>query len=334
MRDRVFGMGGYAVIALAIIFHGELPVARDRIVLPMGDLGAIEPVRRERRREIVRDRVERHRVRVEIEEDEPCEYAAMQAAQAVLRAIEALGRVSGRAQGPIEPVGPAVITADQPHLVSGRRVADARSAVPADIEERVDPAFGVAHDDDRLTRHLEKEIVAFRRNLALVPDEVPALEEDPLDFLLVEGRVAVDRARQRKAGAPGLECVARAGGHGCHAAAGCRRFVITAAVATATATSAMMMVVIALISGVTPSLTLAKISIGRVVAPGPDTKLEITRSSSESANASSQPEIRAGSNVGTVMSKKTATGLPPRSMAASSSDSSMVARRARTTTTT
>lgn len=45
----------------------------------------------------------------------------------------------------------------------------------------------------------------------------------------------------------------------------------------------------ALISGFTPIRTLEKTSIGSVVAPGPDTKLAITRSSSESVNASSQP---------------------------------------------
>ena len=96
----------------------------------------------------------------------------------------------------------------------------------------------------------------------------------------------------------------------------------------------MMMVAIALMSGVTPSRTLAKISIGSVVALGPDTKLEMTRSSSDRVNASSQPETSAGSSIGTVMSKKTASGRPPRSIAASSSDSSMPARRERTTTAT
>ena len=96
----------------------------------------------------------------------------------------------------------------------------------------------------------------------------------------------------------------------------------------------MIIVVMALMSGVTPSRTFAKMNIGSVVAPGPDTKLEITRSSSDSVKASSQPDTRAGRSIGTVMSKNTATGRPPRSMAASSSDSSIAASRDRTTTTT
>ncbi len=61
-------------------------------------------------------------------------------------------------------------------------------------------------------------------------------------------------------------------------------------------TTSRISVASALISGLTPMRTLAKTSIGKVVAPGPATKLAITRSSSDSVNASSQPEISAGSD--------------------------------------
>ncbi|KZQ07273.1 putrescine ABC transporter permease PotI [Enterobacter roggenkampii] len=53
------------------------------------------------------------------------------------------------------------------------------------------------------------------------------------------------------------------------------------------------MIMPAVISGLTPMRTLEKTSIGSVVAPGPETKLAITRSSSDRVNASSQPEINA-----------------------------------------
>ena len=75
-----------------------------------------------------------------------------------------------------------------------------------------------------------------------------------------------------------------------------------------------MTVASALISGVTPSRTLEKISIGSVVDPGPETKLAMTTSSSDSVKDSSQPEIMAGAIVGTVTSKNTRSGRPPRSM--------------------
>ena len=90
----------------------------------------------------------------------------------------------------------------------------------------------------------------------------------------------------------------------------------------------------ALISGVTPSLTLEKITIGSVFEPGPDTKLAMTRSSRDNVNASSQPAIIAGAISGKVMSKMTRVGLQPRSIAASSNDWSIAASRERTITAT
>ena len=80
--------------------------------------------------------------------------------------------------------------------------------------------------------------------------------------------------------------------------------------------------------------TLEKITMGNVLAPAPEVKLAITRSSSDSVKASSQPEAMAGAIRGRVMSRVTAKGLPPRSIAASSSDWSMFASRACTITAT
>jgi len=57
---------------------------------------------------------------------------------------------------------------------------------------------------------------------------------------------------------------------------------------------AIRMVESAFISGETPSLTAEKILMGSVVAEGPEVNDAITRSSSDSVNASSQPETTAG----------------------------------------
>ena len=78
----------------------------------------------------------------------------------------------------------------------------------------------------------------------------------------------------------------------------------------------------ALISGLTPSRTFEKITIGSVLEPGPDTKLAITRSSSEMVKASSQPETSAGAMIGKVITRKILAGRAPRSIAASSRESS------------
>src|SRR5690606_33505053 len=73
----------------------------------------------------------------------------------------------------------------------------------------------------------------------------------------------------------------------------------------------------ALISGFTPRRTAENTSIGRVVAPGPATKLASTRSSSDRAKDIMAPAARDGAIIGMVIRKNTFNGLAPRSMAAS-----------------
>jgi len=87
-----------------------------------------------------------------------------------------------------------------------------------------------------------------------------------------------------------------------------------------------------------PGITVRSVNAGGVpgllLAPGPEVKLEMTRSSQESVNASSQPERMAGKMIGSVMRKNTLTGRAPKSMAASSRAVSKVARREFTITVT
>ncbi len=64
-----------------------------------------------------------------------------------------------------------------------------------------------------------------------------------------------------------------------------------------------------LISGLTPSLTLENTTMGSVLLPGPEVKLEITRSSHDRVKARSQPDRMAGKIIGKVMTKNTFTGL-------------------------
>ncbi len=99
------------------------------------------------------------------------------------------------------------------------------------------------------------------------------------------------------------------------------------AITTPIVTSSTMIEASALISGLTPMRTFEKITIGKVLEPGPETKLAITRSSSEMVKASSQPDTSAGAMIGSVMRKKILAGRAPRSIAASSSESSRVDSR-------
>ena len=102
----------------------------------------------------------------------------------------------------------------------------------------------------------------------------------------------------------------------------------------ATLTMPISSVASALILGLTPMRTDENTFIGSVVDDGPDTKLEITRSSSDSVNASSQPEASAGAMIGSVTRKNTLTRFAPRSIAASSSERSSSPRREEMTTVT
>src|SRR3546814_11817431 len=97
--------------------------------------------------------------------------------------------------------------------------------------------------------------------------------------------------------------------------------------AAANDTTRISRVANALILGLTPSRTDENTFIGKVVDDGPETKLAITRSSSDKVKASSQPEISAGAMIGRVMTKNTLSRLAPRSIAASSSARSISPRR-------
>src|SRR5277367_4863127 len=94
------------------------------------------------------------------------------------------------------------------------------------------------------------------------------------------------------------------------------------------------MVANTLISGLTPSRTLENTTMGKVLLPGPDVKLDMTRSSHDKVKANSHPDKIAGKMIGSVMTKNTFNGRAPRSIAASSRAVSKLAKRDLTMTVT
>ena len=94
----------------------------------------------------------------------------------------------------------------------------------------------------------------------------------------------------------------------------------SAAAKTPTATTLIMIVAMALMSGVTPNLTLEKTNIGKVLAPGPEAKPAMTKSSKDKVKDNNQPVTIAGKIIGRVMSHSTRRGRAPKSVAASSTD--------------
>ncbi len=104
-----------------------------------------------------------------------------------------------------------------------------------------------------------------------------------------------------------------------------------AAVITPIDNVAIKIVANALTSGDIPNRKLEKITIGKVVAPGPATKLAITTSSKDKAKANNHPKIIEGAIIGRVTTKKTFNGDAPKSKAASSIDLSKSCNRDWTT---
>ena len=92
---------------------------------------------------------------------------------------------------------------------------------------------------------------------------------------------------------------------------------INEALTTPRVTTPTNIVETAFISGVTPSLTIEYIFIGRVVDPGPDVKLAMTKSSSDKVKDSNQPAITAGRIIGRVININVLKGVHPKSSAAS-----------------
>ena len=186
-----------AVIALAVVLHGQFPVRRDRVILAVRHLRIRQVIGREAFGQAVAGRLERRRLVGEVHEDQAAQQFHVHALQADAALVEVLVHARGADQPPLEVVGPAVVGADQPLRAAGLRHADARTSVPADVEHRVDRAVGAARDDHGFAGKIEQEPVARVRNLALMPGVQPRSEKDAFHVPLVDVGIGVELARQR-----------------------------------------------------------------------------------------------------------------------------------------
>src|SRR6185503_3405657 len=99
----------------------------------------------------------------------------------------------------VRPVAPAVVRAEELDGIALVVAAHLHAAVPARVEEDVQPAAAVAAQDHRLLAHRGHEEVAGLRDLALVADHQPRAGEHLLLLLPVElladEDLAADHAR-------------------------------------------------------------------------------------------------------------------------------------------
>src|SRR5581483_4366844 len=82
-------------------------------------------------------------------------------------------------------IAPAVIGAGEHHRAALVVAADLHAAVTAGIQEHVNLALAVAHQDHGLLAHPRDEEIARIGDLAFVPDEQPGAGENQLQLLLV-----------------------------------------------------------------------------------------------------------------------------------------------------
>src|SRR3712207_6262494 len=86
-------------------------------------------------------------------------------------------------QASIERVRPGVIGALDRRRMPALLFAHPRSAMPADVDERMQAPLLVTRDDEALTADQRKKVVACVRHLALVPDANPLPRENRALFL-------------------------------------------------------------------------------------------------------------------------------------------------------
>ena len=114
--------------------------------------------------------------------------------------VEVLRHQTGGQQAAVEPIGPGVVGAHEGLGIALAGDADFGAAMPAHVEESVDPAGLVARHDDRFDVDVEAEEVPRGRDAAGVAGAMPVAPDHPLEIARVDVRIEVERPRQAVAG--------------------------------------------------------------------------------------------------------------------------------------
>ena len=190
-----------AVVALAVVFQHELPVAFLDDATLERELGIGHVERGEIGRHHLAEFCEIRRLVGDGNEDVAAGALGVRLLQAVFALLEIfLTHRLGADKAAVRVVAPLMIGADEALYRATQLVADAEAAVAAGVVVRVDLSVLVAGDDQRVLAELDGEIVAGVRNLAIVAGEDPVLVEEVIAFELKEILVAVEIARQSVTG--------------------------------------------------------------------------------------------------------------------------------------
>jgi hypothetical protein len=99
------------------------------------------------------------------------------------------------AQHAVEPVGPAVVRADQRALVREARRLEPRAAVPAGVDEAMEPAVLRTHEHQRQARHIDGEGIARIGQRGRRAECQWVAAEDARHFEFMARRIEVTRHR-------------------------------------------------------------------------------------------------------------------------------------------
>ena len=99
-------------------------------------------------------------------------------------AVEACKALAHRGadEAAILPVGPAVIRAGDGRRTASGAVQQPGAAMSADVVERADPAIAVPQHQHAVGPHVERHVVAGSGDRIDVADDLPARQNDPLQF--------------------------------------------------------------------------------------------------------------------------------------------------------
>ena len=117
--------------------------------------------------------MQRHRVFIEIDEDESFPKREIHRAQGIISLIEPRHFIHVRRadQPTIEPVGPGVIRTLNRGRVAACVFLQSRSSVAAHIKEAVHLSIFISNNNQRFPDNLLDEVVARIRDLTLMADQ-------------------------------------------------------------------------------------------------------------------------------------------------------------------
>src|SRR5262249_13510228 len=149
--------------------------------------------------DVALDLVEARGIVGQAEEDQPFENPDVATMETELRAVEVRRHVARGEESPVRRVHPGMVGTDEPGGAAGLFETEARAAVAAHVEQRVNAIPLPADHDDRLRADAHQEVVPRPGNAADVARDQPVAQEDAFDVALEDHRIAVERAVERPA---------------------------------------------------------------------------------------------------------------------------------------